>query len=457
MKKYQAAALALTLGAGGWSGRAVAQNVNSGVGIGPAQTLSAPTDAPATPVVEHLFGDWGGIRTDLGNLGITFTLDLTEEFAGNVSGGVKQGSTSANQIGAELDIDWEKLAGLTGFSTHTVVVNRSGSSDSKLFGDTLQPVQEIYGSGGDVAVHLVYIYGEEKLMDGSLDIAAGWMPVLNDFAASPLYCNYMSNGLCGNPKNLPGGGNGFSSYPDATFGGRVRVRPTPETYLQVGLYEVNQSLYSYPADRSGFSFDTSNVHGVEVPIEAAWLPRLGDDGLPGHYKLGVGFDTTSYQNLYPRLNGLSGGKTDNKVQIWALVDQMLVRNGSGDDAGIVALAGYLHNNPNVTQYADDFFAGVLDKGFWSARPLDKIGLLFTYQTVSRTLTHAQEFDQLIGLSYANGATGVQRREMDFEVNYDIHVFRGVNFEPDFQYVIHPNAQSNIHNAEIFGFKTHVTF
>jgi hypothetical protein len=38
-----------------------------------------------------------------------------------------------------------------------------------------------------------------------LDIVRGWMNVENDFANSPLYCNYMNSGLCGEPKALPGG------------------------------------------------------------------------------------------------------------------------------------------------------------------------------------------------------------------------------------------------------------
>ena len=37
----------------------------------------------------------------------------------------------------------------------------------------------------------------------------------NDFASSPLYCNYMNNGLCGDPKALPGGDIGHSAFPDA--------------------------------------------------------------------------------------------------------------------------------------------------------------------------------------------------------------------------------------------------
>ena len=84
-----------------------------------------------------------------------------------------------------------------------IFVNRSGANDSHLFGDNVSPVQEIFGAGGNVAVHLVSAYGEETLLGGRLDIAAGWMNVENDFASSSLYCNYMNNALCGDPKALP--------------------------------------------------------------------------------------------------------------------------------------------------------------------------------------------------------------------------------------------------------------
>ncbi len=39
-----------------------------------------------------------------------------------------------------------------------------------------------------------------------------------------------------------------------------------------------------------------------------------------------------------------------------------------------------------------------------------------------------------GIPFSNNATGVQTHEMVIEANYDIHVFRGVNFQPEFQYV-----------------------
>ncbi len=453
---------------------AQAQNINSGVSIGPSQQLSTPLtpgnpSPSASSQVDQLLGGlpaFDGPRTSLGNLGIDVLGDFITEFASNVSGGVHQGSTFANQLGLELDVDWQKLARIQGLSTHIVVVNRSGSPDSGpgLIGDNLLPVQEIYGAGGDVAIHLVYAYAEEKLLHDRVDIALGRMPLANDFAASPLNCNFMNNSLCGNPKSLPGGDVGFSSYPDAVWGARVRVRPTDDTYIQTGIYATDQDLYQLDRFRSGFTFDTSKINGETFPVEAAWLPTFGADRLPGHYKLGFSYDNAPMNDFYVDTNGapatLSGQPYrthKGHTQAWALFDQMLLRQGPGANDGITALGGYIHNDPSTSVYAEQYFVAMLDRSFWKARPQDTIGVLFTYLNTSPQLARQQQLDLDFGLPIANGATGVQRHMQVLEVNYDIHVYRGVNFEPDFQYVFRPNAVNNIKDAAVFGFKSHIAF
>lgn len=104
-----------------------------------AASPQSDNSAYTPPQVEHLLGDLGGLRTNLENQGIYVLLDATAEVAGN-TGGAQQGLTSANQIGFEVDIDWQRLAGLTGLSTHVIMVNRSGANDSHLFGDNVSPV-----------------------------------------------------------------------------------------------------------------------------------------------------------------------------------------------------------------------------------------------------------------------------------------------------------------------------
>jgi porin len=420
--------------------------------------MQAETPVFVPPPVEYLLGDFGGSRTDLENRGIYLRLSATAEFAGN-TGGVQQGATSANQIAVSADFDWQRLAGLTGLSTHVILVNRSGANDSHLFGDNVSPVQEIFGAGGNVAAHLVSAYAEETLFDRRLDVAAGWMNVENDFASSPLYCNYMNNALCGDPKALPGGDIGHSAFPDAVWGGRIRGRPTLDTYIVTGVYEVNQGLYG-DAARTGFEFGVPQEKGAYIPVQLGYEPKLGKDRMPGHYVVGFGYDTrtfSSFSSALPASAGVPVSSHNGNTQFWVLVDQMLVRNGNGDQDGIIALSGVVSNNADNSPYAQQYYAGLLDRGVWRARPEDAVGLLFTYFAMSGPLGKVQAEESELGIPISNQATGVQTNEMIVEANYNIHVYRGVDFRPEFQYVIRPNAQSTIHNAAVFGFKANVQF
>jgi porin len=422
-----------------------------------------PTQAVDAPAFERLFGNWGGLQDDLIRQGIGIRIDALTEFAGNISGGTRQGATFASQASFNADINWERLADVTGLSTHLTVVNRSGSSVSRQFGDNLLPVQEIYGAGGDVAFHLVSVFAQETLFDRTLDVAAGRMNVENDFASSPLYCNFLNNALCGDPKSLPGGDIGHSAYPEGVWAARVRVRPAPEIYVATGIYEVNRGLYGDKYFRSGFRFDTSQDSGVYLPIEIEWVPEFGPDGLLGHYKIGFGYDTSAgYEDFTNALamKGVPGYQLHShagNAQFWVLADQMLVRNGPTDDAGLMGLAGIVKNDPNNTVYADQYFVGLVDRGFWKARPQDGVSFLFTYVGVSDRLAKVQAVEQSLGLTFSNGATGIQSHEMVLEANYRIHVTDGVRIRPDFQYVIRPNAQSNLRDAAVFGFRAYVDF
>lgn len=441
---------------------------NNGAGIGPSVQLATPSFAdPATilPSTEHLFGDWGGQRTNLLRHGIDVGLDNTNEFAGNVTGGTKRNSTNAGQSGLEVDVDWEKLAGLKGFSTHVVIVGRYGASASNGFGDTLSPVQEIYGSGGNVFAKLVYAYGEQRLFDSHLDIAFGRMPVGGDFAASPLNCTFMNNILCGNPKSLVGNIAGFTAWPSSTWGVRARYRPVAQIYIEAGIYEVSRAVYGNEAGyRSNFTINTDRDAGGEFPVEIGWEPQFGHDKLGGHYRLGMAWDTSAYPVWGADINNgaIDVTKEAQKYQrtndqFWALMDQMVVRNGSGSNDGLILLAGYVHDNADVLARSDQAYAGLYDKDFWHARPSDIIGFLYTHQTMSGRLSGEQALEAEQGLTLANGATGVQRFQDLLELNYTIHVSDGVTFEPDVQYIFKPNAQANIPDAAVFGFRSHISF
>ena len=460
--KATACLLGITVVIAGAGLRTAAQEpTNSVVGIGPSQQQAQPQEpVPPSAGPPHLFGDWGGLRTDLGNYGISLNLDYTTESAGNVAGGLRQGVDYAHQIGLQLDVDWGTLAEIPGFSTHMVVVNRAGRNlSSDYIGDNVLQAQEIFGAGFDMAVHDVWFYGEQQLFDGRVDAVFGRIFPGMDFAASPLYCNFMTLTICGHPRALTAE-QAFIDWPQNTWGGRVRVRPTAETYVMSGIY----ASQPFPGGgRSGFDWSINQITGAFYATELGWEPVFGRDGLSGHYRAGAGYDTSNFHNQFSDTNGnafvLSGlppATSHGRTQVWATFDQMLFRTGPGPNHGLTVLGAYAHDSPDNSLYQHFVWVGMLYSGFLKARPDDQIGLAFTYYQVSPSLTSTERLEQAFGLP-PTYQFGVQTHAMVLEANYSIPVHPGIQIQPEFEWFVRPGGVSTVPDAVVLGLKTHVLF
>ena len=89
---------------------------------------------------------------------------------------------------------------------------------------------------------------------------------------------------------------------------------------------------------------------------------------------------------------------------------MLLRNGDGDQDGLIALGGIVENDADNSPYAQQYFAGLLDRGFWHARPEDTVAFLFTYIAMCGTLGKVRR-------------DRVQTHELVLEANCHIHIYR----------------------------------
>ena len=122
-----------------------------------------------------------------------------------------------------------------------------------------------------------------------------------------------------------------------------------------------------------------------------------------------------------------------------------------------------HAKPFSVVEPVEIVIAALDRDFWKARPFDTIGVAFSYLSVPNSLTKTEELQQELGQTitgtggqfYDGSLPGIQTHTMNIEANYQIHVFRGVTFAPDFQYYFRPNAQGNLHDAALLGFKSHI--
>lgn len=106
------------------------------------------------PQPETILVDPFGLTSRLRAHGISLVLDNVNEMSSMINSptpelGLSKEASNTGQYSMENVIDWGRLAGFTGLSTHAVVVGRYGIPVSPMFGDMLlTPSQEIYGQAG---------------------------------------------------------------------------------------------------------------------------------------------------------------------------------------------------------------------------------------------------------------------------------------------------------------------
>ncbi|WP_241663796.1 carbohydrate porin [Oecophyllibacter saccharovorans] len=426
---------------------------------------------PAFNTPQAVFPTGFGALSWLRKRGVNYLLSNTNEFAGAITKPTKgfptykQGASNAGQTAMSLDVNWEQILGMRGFATHVITVGRYGTTANRMFGDWLNHASEDYGGGGNVVVHLVTAYGEETLFGARLSIAAGRLGEMANFESSPLFCNFQNGSMCGRPKAATD--NPYvSGYPGAVWGGRIRGRPQRFIYLQTGAYAAEEGIYGVAQHRTGFKYNGATIHGVRLPFEAGWEPVF-QNKFPGHYKVGAVLMTAPTADNYRDASGqpyvLTGRKPAmkrNTYGAWFMLDQQLLNHYHDKKRGLIFMTGFLYNDASVALREWETYAALIDRGIFRSRPYDTFGIAFTYERmphgVQRTdalLLHGRH-SAPYG-SMPNHATGIQRHASVLEVNYAVHVARGIIVQPLLEYFVRPNGQGNLRNAALLGCKTMV--
>ena len=453
----------LLLGLAVTTSSAIAQTQRPGTaGSNPIEEAQEPNEPlPIVVGPGNLLGDVGGLRPKLLNMGIDLEVTYIGEAAKNFSG---------QRIGFDLDsafiysadIDFGKLYGLRGFSVHALGVTKFGRNLSgDYLGDNFSAAQEIFGGTYDKAFRLAYLYAEQQFFDNRLSFAAGRLSMATDFAASTFSCIAVAlTPQCGVPRAIANA-NGFTNGPNSGWGGRVRVRPTPEFYISTGLYEVRPSQPGGPA---GFDWGFNKDSGVAVPIEIGWEPLLGRHNLSGHYKLGVVHDTSDYVDLYQNDLGqpiafstLPGRTHNGRDTFWIMADQMIWRHGPNNNQGLILVASFAHSSADTQVNSNTAFFAIGDKGFFPNRPHDVATLNFGWFGISDKLHKLQTLDVATGRPVTNGSIGPQASEYVLEADYSYLLYPGVILEPAVQYFIHPNADRKVKDAFVLAARLQINF
>jgi porin len=434
------------------------------------QTLSSPSPVPVSErnfrsdlivlPVDHLLGDWWGLRTRLEDKGITPTLTFVTNLAGNPVGGMRRGFTEADNTGLELHFHLDKLYGLEGGTFIFSTSQRSGANLSAIDVGNTFTIQQVYGRETWQVIDVCYL---QKFLEGKVELRIGRVAAGDVFDVSPYDYIFMQNAIDGNPVAIFLNAPGMTAYPNATWGAELKVQTTDRTYLHGGAYNGD---IEHTHELHDHGLDWSMRGPVFLIGEAVYqVNQLKDDPqYPGNYKFGMWFDGHSYQDFGTQVFGAKAPGLgivprvmDDNFGFYGLFDQVVITFSSPDEKILrgIGLTGCVQAAPlqGRSQMPLFFEAGILARGVFPQRPRDVAGFGIFYGRFSSVLRSAERLAQSL-----DPTVGVKQEETVMEWNYTFRFKNGAFFfEPDMQYIIRPGGTGNIPNALVVGAQVGINF
>jgi porin len=399
---------------------------------------------------QYMFGDWNCLREELENEGVLFSSTFTCDVLGDVAGGMKQGGRYDHSMGWDVNFDLEKFVGMVGTQFHISGLWRAGQNLSKAVVGNDIVCSTIFGNE---QFRFYFLYLEQDLFDKRLNVRLGRIAAGDDFATSPLYGIYVSNGIDGVPITIPIN-MFFSVYATATWGARAKFNINEDFYTFSGIYDGDKGV-SYN-DLYGFDFSLRLKQGLAFAQELAYAPAkgIGPGQLPGHYKAGIYYNGATCRDLYSDINGNSYSVTqlDRKKHIgnynvYIHADQMIWREKGTKDQGIIPWTCAVLGDQNINKFPFFLMGGLVYKGMVPTRDNDVTAVGLMYAKYSDKLKESQQ----------SAGSSPQQYEIALEFTHRVQITKWMYFQPDLQYIIQPGGTGNIDDALVIGFQAGLTF
>jgi porin len=401
--------------------------IASGLSVSAKAQTDAASDLDSWLTQPTMTGDWGGLRTDLMNLGINAQASYTGEVVRNTSGlhGVATDYAETIAFGADVDLGRRGLD--PGGTFRVWLTDRSGRNLGADKLGSLFQTQETFGQGQDFRLNEVSF--AQALMGGLLNLKGGFYPMGKDFGSLPAFCNYVSNAYCGHPLAMPFD-SGWDDDPSGRWGGRIRVNPTDTLSIQTGVFQVNPT---YPKEGNGFKLDFQGNTGTLFPLEVTYQPSR-DPRFAGMYKVGAYYDTSPVSDVFTptkRDVGRQGAYFEAQQKVYSETEN--------PERGITISGFYAAGDENTGTMRRTYHFGLSYKGTFADRDLDTVNIGWVAAEIN---------PRLIARERLAGAP-TQSTENLLEINYGAVLTPWLQLRPGVQYDSDPGAYVSRPNAWVF--------
>jgi len=435
----------------------VALAVGTNTVLGQEKAPSASSDSAAQPANEattkafdlrtakRLTGDWGGVRTDLEDIGITFKPVYTQQFMVNMLGGLetRNGNDFAGCHEYNFELDFEKMGLIPGGSFFLQGEGNWGGEQSDF---DREKIGGLYRTNADANIEEpIYVdkwWWRQRFYDDRLELRLGRIQTNKDLFDRSMVANSEDkqfwNQMLIQNRGIPHL-KGFGLY--------ANVWPIDWLYAKAAVVDADAR-----ARRTGFDTAFHNRHdsGTHFCIlyEIGVTPKIesSNGGLPGNYRIGSWYNPRERAVYTNTLGGAIAPQTESgDVGIYLGLDQMLIKENDApkDKQGLTLFARYAAARGHINRVEHAWSTGVQYEGLIPSRDKDVLGFAVAQAMLSR--------------QYRSEIHPGADRETVYELYYAYHVTPWLVITPDFQVVTNPGGDKDDRDTFVAGLRLRVLF
>jgi porin len=423
------------------------------------------SDGPSESTLRHSFpggGDPLGIVEPLARKGIEFRLSYITDTLGNIRGGRRQGWINQGLFEPSVEVDFEKLAGLSGLRgyVNAFFIHNTG----RIRRDYVGGVNTIAAIEAMPRIRLSELWLEQSFANGVVRLRAGQIAADVEFLYSDLSVMFLQSDFPTiSALNLPGGG---PAYPLATPGIFVQIEPNERFNFRAALFNGQAAPPGTTSEQVRNRYNTNfRVRDPGLIFAEARLQTNQEDGATGLariLRLGGWAHLGHFDHSHRAADGTlladaaSSGvplRRRGNGGIYAVLDQQLWRPSGGDALSGVSMFGRVSIAPsersNIGFYAD---AGVVFANLVPGRPKDRFGLSFTHARYAEGVRRHD--DNLVRLNPE--APPRRSSESNLEVTYLAEIMPGFDLQPVITHIWNPSERPG-RNALVIGLRTRLLY
>lgn len=376
----------------------------------------------------YMFGNWGGDRTKLEHMGITFSFLSVNDllFDG------KDDAANWSRVRGTLDIDFGQLELVRGLTFHVTGLWQGGGNMGVYIGSIANPSSLVSAN----TTRLDSWWFEQALANNRLFIRLGQFAGLDFYGVQTGGASYILEPLGYAIGNLFTAD--YESFdPAGTPAAEIRIVPSKHFYWKAAIFSGNRDPYHDDNNGLHFRFKDTPVIATEVGYLVDPSPSGIRKSYPGLYKFGATTNPGSFPDL---VNGI---RSNGNYLVYFMANQTVYRAYAGDDRGVDLNFGFDWTPGNLTRNYSQITGGIRYHGIIPHRGRDILAAGVVYSRISQQLTR----------TYANLGRMPFTSEKAVEVNYAFRVTPWFTFQPVFEYYFDTGANPLGRNSAVVGFRT----